>query len=92
MGAYVNHPIGKEIWLHTHGTEIAYPIWEEIPEGYLPVVLVDNGTFTAAGIAYSEQELDAFLLPDLRSRRYFIAPINKLHEVSGELKGYMERS
>jgi len=94
MGAYVN-PTGmsKEKWLLKNAKEVHYPMkWENVPENFLPVVLVDNGIFTAAGIAYNEGELDAFQDPsDIRPRRYFLAPIHRLHEVSYELDGYMER-
>ena len=91
MGAYVNHKMGKEIWLIANAKEVSSILWENVPEGYLPVVLVDNGPFTAAGIGYTKEELEAFTSPfDLRAKRFFIAPIEKLLEVSPELKGYME--
>jgi len=90
MGAYVNHQMGKEIWLITHGEEVPYVDWD-LPKGYLPVILVDNGPFTAAGIAYTKEELEAFTSPsDGRPKRFFIVAIEKLHEVSPELQGYME--
>lgn len=92
MGAYINPPnMEKEQWLAENATEVPFLDWD-LPEGYLPVVLVDNGPFTAAGIAFSKRELEAFTdKRDFRPKRFFIAPINKLHEVSRELKGYMER-
>lgn len=91
MGAYVNHQMGKEIWLIANAKEVTSILWENVPEGHLPVVLVDNGLFTAAGIGYTKEELEAFTSPfDNRPKRFFIAPIEKLHEVSPELKSYME--
>ncbi len=49
----------------------------------LPVVLIDNVTFTAAGIAYSPEELDRYLnAPDTREKQLFTVPIDKLLEVS----------
>jgi hypothetical protein len=91
MGAYINPPnMSKEQWLSENATEVPFVDWD-LPEGYLPVVLVDNGPFTAAGIAYYRQELKAFTdESDQRFKRFFIAPIDKLHEVSEELKGYMD--
>lgn len=99
MGAYVNHPMGKEIWLITNGEEVSLARllefeenWEEESQHHFPVILVDNGPFTAAGIAYSKDELNAFTDPrDIRPKRFFIAPIHRLHEVSPELDEYMER-
>jgi hypothetical protein len=91
MGAYINPKnMSKEQWLSENATEVPFVDWD-LPEGYLPVVLVDNGPFTAAGIAYCKEELGTFKHPeDMRPKRFFIAPIHKLHEVSRELKGYME--
>ena len=34
--------------------------WNSVPKGFLPVVLIDNGTFIAAGVAYSEAEFKVF--------------------------------
>jgi len=93
MGAYIN-PIDetKEQWLEKNGTEVPFLDKWDIPENHFPVVLVDNGPFTAAGIAYCESELKAFINPeDWRPKRYFIVPIHRLHEVSPELERYMER-
>lgn len=94
MGAYVNPTdMSKEKWLLRNAKEVNYSMkWETVPENFLPVVLVDNGMFTAAGIAYNKGELEAFTDPtDIRPKRYFLAPIHRLHEVSSELEGYMER-
>jgi len=61
MGYYVNpQNMSKESFLKKEG--VAVPnnpriTWESVPKGYLPVVLVNNGPFTAAGIAYCESEL-----------------------------------
>jgi len=55
----------------------------------LPVVLVDNGFFTAAGIMYSDRERTEFLSPtDDRPKRFYIAKIEDLREVSDELDIY----
>lgn len=93
MGAYINPKnMTKEQWLSENATEVPFVDWD-LPEGYLPVVLVDNGPFTAAGIAFSKRELEDFTdKRDMRPKRFFIVPINKLYEVSRELKGYMERA
>jgi hypothetical protein len=50
----------------------------------LPVVLINNGAFTSAGIAYCEDELKEFTRQDDNRRRtIYIVPIDKLLEVSG---------
>jgi len=57
-----------------------------LPEATLPVCFVDNGPFTAAGIAFDSNELAAFANPsDHRPKLWFIVPIDKLTEVNPEL-------
>jgi len=88
MGYYVNPPskVRKEEWLDNNCTKKSSVSirWNEIdPDAELVVVLVDNGAFSAAGIAYSEQELLTFSNPmDLRSKVYYVVPIELLPTVS----------
>lgn len=64
MGHYINPPnMTKEEWLQKYGQITETPAWPA-PEGTIPVCLVKNLTFTAAGIAYCEQEFYGFLAPD----------------------------
>lgn len=64
MGFYINpQNRTKEVWLEMFGQVTETPVWPA-PEGTIPVCLVDNGPFTAAGIAYCEQEFYEFLAPD----------------------------
>lgn len=64
MGHYINPPnMTKEEWLQEHGQVTETPAWPA-PEGTIPVCLVKNPTFTAAGIAYCEQEFYEFRAPD----------------------------
>lgn len=85
MGAYIN-PMGesKESFLNREGIQLNKPpAWADCPYGYLPVVLMDNGPFTAAGIAYAERELRAFTLPDdFRPKKFYFVEIAKLYPVS----------
>ena len=93
MGCYVNPPSeGKVAFLAREGLEVPVPpVWDKVPAGSLPVVLVDNGPFTAAGVAFCESELRAFTDPsDRRPKRYFIVPIEKLLPVS-DLADYQEK-
>jgi hypothetical protein len=93
MGAYVNPKTGtKEEWLEQHGLDCKdiVPDWAKIPspgtrdddKGMLPVVLIDNGNFTAAGIAYSDKEYREFLADDGRPRRVFLVALGLLKTVS----------
>ena len=71
MGYYIN-PKGttKEAWLVEHGEPTHGPA--AITETHLPVVLVNNGIFNAAGVAIDERELEAFTQPhDTRPKLWF---------------------
>lgn len=87
MGIYVN-PEGetKEDWLAKHGKILlGVPKWDDVEEGKLPVCLLDNGPFTAAGVADSPSELDAFSRPDdPRPKTWFMVSIVDLETVCGE--------
>lgn len=87
MGCYVNPPGGsKENWLKENATKNfggAVPSWNEIPAGEFAVCLVDNGPFTAAAVAYSEQELNEFADPsDDRLKEWFTVKQANLQTVS----------
>lgn len=87
MGAYINpSDKTKEVWLTENATEIpngSTITFDGLPEGQLPVCLVDNGLFTAAGIAFSPRELEAFTGPDDdRPKRFYLAKIDDLLKVS----------
>lgn len=96
MGCYVNPKNeSKEAWLEKHGT--AMPI--NIDTSYndyckdecLPVILVDNGMFTAAGVAYDEREFQDFTSPmDLRPKRGYKVKIEDLKKVS-DIEDYLSR-
>lgn len=97
MGAYVNPNISitKEEWLETNGKkvnpdEIHYPLIVSLSE--LPVCLVDNGRFKAAGICYTQQEFERFKRDDGRPKEWYLVGIDKLHQVSPELKDYLKHS
>lgn len=66
MGIYINPPDkSKEEFLHEHGRPVGQPLRDlahfDFTSGFLPVVWVHNGDFTAAAIAYNQQEVDRFL-------------------------------
>lgn len=80
MGYYINPPdMSKEDFLHKHGKPIqAHEVKSQYGNGVLPVCLVDNGAFTAAGIAYDEREADAFLCNDGRPKQWFAVGVTEL--------------
>jgi hypothetical protein len=85
MGYYVNPPdMSKEKFLESKGTRRESNFkWEETPTGNLPVVLLNNGYFTAAGVAYCEREFEAFTDPsDNRPKTIYTVAIEDLLPVS----------
>ena len=106
MGCYVNpKDEPKEVWLmenregdiiemmHLEFVKIASkkdPYEVICEDNCLPVVLINNGPFTAAGIAYNKNEWDTFTNTknDTRPRVIFKVKIEKLKEVS-DLSEYL---
>ena len=81
MGYYINPGDGtdKEEFLANHAVMVGHTTLDALhhfmahTSDVLPVVLLDNGVFTAAGIAYNKAELDVFLDPtDDRHRMVFL--------------------
>jgi hypothetical protein len=71
MGKYVNpHDTSKEEWLSQHGEVTNGPC--AITESHVPVCLVNNGMFTAAGVADYPSEVEAFSQPrDYRLKTWY---------------------
>lgn len=84
MGSYINPAKeSKESFLHREGVPVDENFtWKELPADCLPVCLVANAMFTAAGICYCEQEFNVFKMPDPRPRRWYLVEIKSLLEVS----------
>lgn len=81
MGYYVNVPYQtKEEWLEDNAVKVSInpPAVFLDESGGMAVCLVDNGAFTAAGIAYSQEELEAFSRPDTRPKLWYTVPKQKL--------------
>lgn len=100
MGIYINpKDTSKEAWLEDNAIG-KFPLQEPPPwpaqdEGWLPVALVDNGGFTAAGICFSKDEYDVFS-SDISGRPilWFRVPTARLNEVTNQdlTKFYKEKS
>lgn len=85
MGYYVNPSNQtKEQFLSEKGERLVEaPKWSDVPQGSLPVAFVDNGPFSAAGICYSEAELEYLSdETDLRSIIFYMVSIDDLVPVS----------
>ncbi len=87
MGCYINpKDQSKESWLAKNAIIVVRDVVETFDyndsQGLVPVVLINNGAFTAAGVAYDADERDVFLAPDLRERMYFLVEIDKVRTVS----------
>lgn len=90
MRLYLNPTaMSKEQWLLTHGVrstgeELVSSFQKMREEGFVPVVLVDNGAFTAGAIGYSFEETAEFCRPgDSRQKLFFKAPIAELKNIPG---------
>jgi len=98
MGFYVN-PMdeSKQSFLTREGIVIPNNpkiTWRSVPKGFLPVVVLYNGCFVAAGIAYCENELNEFTrIDNQRFRQIFMVRIEKLIPVAGlDFEQYARRS
>lgn len=83
MGYYINpNDRTKEQWLRENGEEVSPMLAKELAAAngsHMPVVLINNGAFTAAGIAYDADELMAFTSPgDPRPKTFYSVPREKL--------------
>ncbi len=84
MGYYINPPnCSKEQWLDENGRSFStLPNWADaVKAKTLPVCLVNNGLFTAAGVAFSQGEMEVFATEDGRTKHWFVVPIDKLKAV-----------
>lgn len=87
MGLYLN-PSGesKEAFLAREGTPVSSPPPEfaDVPADQVLVCLIDNGPFTAAGIADSDRERTRFLHGiSGRPHMWFVVPKVKVNEAIG---------
>ena len=86
MGCYVKPPaMTKEGWLEQHGLPVSRPIvFSDVPADCLLVCLMDNGPFTAAGVAFDEREFVAFNddPTDTRPKQWYIVTKDDLRTVS----------
>lgn len=84
MGCYINPAnVTKEAWLRANAVEVSLTEAQASAFGdTLPICLVDNGPFTAAGVAFDSRELSSFAREDGRPKRWFTASREALRGVS----------
>lgn len=89
MGCYIDpKDMTKEQWLAINATGLATHGPGEITSTHVPVCLVHNGDFTAAGVAYDEVELHRFNNPnDPRPKIWFQVERTLVRQVS-DLEAY----
>lgn len=92
MGLYINPTDGstKEEFLAKYGRQVAettasvYLKLNTTSSEMLPVVLVDNVLFTAAGVCDTLEEFNAFTRPsDIRPKKFYLVPRSALREFGG---------
>jgi len=93
MGIYLNPPgESKEAFLERMGERVSGVNWSKLDSNKVPVIWIDNGPFSAAGIAYNKKELEAFLAePDDRPRKLYLVPVDEVVKVSPLKKEWVER-
>jgi hypothetical protein len=91
MGFYIN-PANKHIWLEENAQRVHLDfLYEAIPVGVVPVILIDNGMFYAAGIGYDKKEYEymSSMVGDNREKKLYLVDqehILKLAENDQEVK------
>ena len=82
MGFYINPKVGtKEEYVKKHRIAQPFQGWEGRPKGSLPVCIVNNGPFTAAGVCFDELEYAAFNSPDdYRPKSWYYLPVQRCKE------------
>jgi len=95
MGLYVNPTkTTKEEWLMANGCPVTSDditgvrFADVIRKGRIPLVWMDNGPFSAVGVAFNQREAEAFAQHDGRSKLFFTVPRDSL---SNEDSGVGER-
>lgn len=94
MGYYIqtpgfNHSKALRIAAQHNGVLISKPNhYSDIPEDSALIVVVDNGPFEAAALAYSEREFEEFTdFTDERPKEYVLLDKEVAHKLAGYPNG-----
>lgn len=97
MGFYIEVPINlmKAEWIvgvHKGAKMIIQPEkFSDIPEGKFLIIVVNNGLFEAAAVAYSESEFEEFTrADDTRSKKFLLLDRETTFQYVPSLEKYLE--
>lgn len=96
MGYYLEPSPDKIVWLKENGTRVETSdvpklnVFTSDPDTII-VCLVNNGYFYAAGVAFSDRELDAFRKEDGRPKSWWRVPKAKVLAVCPEVEERLKR-
>lgn len=93
MGYYIEteHNTGKGNWLMEHAKAIKTKLPQPATTTHIPVVVVHNRGFEAAGICYSPQKQREFTRSDdLRPKEFFMVPREEVFHLCPPVKVEME--
>jgi hypothetical protein len=94
MGFYLevpeNHNKAEQLIQHTAYRTNPPSNVSEIPSTEVLICVVDNGLFEAAGIVYSQQELEEFSRPDGRPRVWLLMSRDVVFEMNPRVAEVME--
>jgi len=94
MGFYIetNSHKNKAEWLIANAKAVEYNYPMPGNEKYIPVIVINNGVFEAAGIAFNPLELDAFTLSmnDTRPRRYLLIPRSEIIRLKPSVEEHLK--
>lgn len=83
MGYYINPPNQtKEQFLAEKAMQISKDEFAtfEFKRDLVPLCWMDNGAFSALGIAYNQSEIRAFAAPDRRIKKFYVVPLETLKD------------
>lgn len=96
MGLYIEPNQNKRDWLNANGTLIPElpKTLAEIDANQLPVALLDNISFLAGSVAFSQSELDYWLdsisRGDNRSMTFYLVDKDKIEAVCPNFSKYVK--
>ena len=94
MGLYLNPPIDKYMWLQTYCEDELKNsdfLFDSVADDEFLVVLVNNGVFTAGGVAYNEDKFNLFTnADDDRAKKYFIVKRKILQPYCADWDSYVK--
>jgi hypothetical protein len=91
MGFYIETPMDKgkaDFLIQNHRAQEIHPPIVANGE-MIPVCVVDNGPFEAAGIAFDRGEVDVFLGGSPRPKRWLLMPLEEILKLCPKVGEYL---